>query len=67
MAKKDADGEDGKDFHNSEEAVVLAKRSSQGDHADDPEGLIADPPIPDDVGPGPASHGLIQFCIKIGH
>jgi len=67
VAEEDSHGEDGKDFHNSEEAVMLAKRSAQGDHAEDPEWLIADPPIPDDVGPGPASHGLIQFCIKIGH
>ena len=55
MAEKDSDSEDSEDFHNSEEAVMLAKRSAQGDHADDPEWLIAHPPIPDDVSPGPAS------------
>ena len=47
VAEKDSDSEDSEDFHNSEEAVMLAQRSSQGDHADNPERLIVHPPVSD--------------------
>ena len=50
MAEEDSHGEDGKGFHNRQEAVVLAKRSSEGDHADNPERLVVYPPITNYIG-----------------